>query len=64
MSRTFFHCVALRTFFATAVSWAPTIPTRQPDEFHRTVEAARGWLKAKPADRANFEADLKEDDGY
>ncbi len=34
-----------------------------PGDFHQAVEAARGWLKAKPADRTDFETVLNTYDG-
>ena len=63
MSQSFFHCIALSGLFIAGSSWIQPASAEQPGGFHRAVGAARGWLKAKPADRANFEADLKKYDG-
>ena len=63
MGHAFFRCVALYTLFTAGGSWAVVISNEQPDELHQAVEAAQSWLEAKPADRADFEADLKEYDG-
>ena len=62
MSRPFFHCAAFSSLFIAGSSWAQVTSAEQFDDFHQAVEAARGWLKAKPADRASFEADLKKYD--
>jgi pimeloyl-ACP methyl ester carboxylesterase len=63
MSRTFFHCVAFSSFFIAGSWWAQVTSAEPSNDFPQAVEAARGWLKANPADRAGFEADLKEYDG-
>ncbi len=63
MSRPFFHCVALLSLFIAGGSWAQFTSAGQTSDLHQAVEAARGWLKAKPDDRAGFEADLKKYDG-
>ncbi len=63
MRRTFFHCVTFLTLFISGSSWAQVTSAEQSDDFRQIVEAARGWLTAKPADRAGFEADLKKYDG-
>ena len=59
MSQTFFYYVAFSSFFIAGSSWAQVTSAEQTDDFHQAVEAARGWLTAKPADRAGFEADME-----
>jgi len=63
MSRTLFHRVAFSSLLIAGSSWAQVTSAEQSNDFHQAVEAARGWTRAKPADRANFEADLKKYEG-